>query len=74
MRAIGGALAAIYLWIIWGSPPEIDWPHARPRNVLGLYLVTPLLLLAGPVWLCGWIATVFAPRKTRREKDREADL
>jgi hypothetical protein len=61
---IGAALAAVYLLLMWESPPDIDWPHARLRSVVGLYLVFPLLLLAGPIWLFGWIAAFIAPMQS----------
>jgi len=72
--AIGAGLAAVYLLLIWDSPPEIDWPHARLRSVVGLYILTPLLLCAGPVWLFGWIAGFVAPVRSTSKKDRETDL
>jgi len=78
--AIGTALAAVYLLLMWESPPDIDWPDARLRSVMGLYLLLPLVLLAGPIWLFGWIAAFVAPMKHSqkvqdiRKKDRETDL
>ena len=71
---IGAALAAIYLLLMRESPPDIDWPHARLRSVVGLYLLFPLLLLAGPIWLFGWIAAFVAPMQSTNKKDREIDL
>jgi len=68
------ALAAIYLLLMRESPPDIDWPHARLRSVVGLYLLFPLLLLAGPIWLFGWIAAFVAPMQSTNKKDREIDL
>jgi hypothetical protein len=65
---IGAALAAVYLLLMWESPPDIDWPHARLRSVVGLYLLFPLLLLAGPIWLFGWIAAFVAPMQSARKK------
>jgi hypothetical protein len=62
--AIGTALAAVYLLLMWESPPDIDWPDARLRSVMGLYLLLPLVLLAGPIWLFGWIAAFVAPMNT----------
>jgi hypothetical protein len=79
--AIGTALAAVYLLLMWKSPPDIDWPHARLRSVMGLYLVFPLLLLAGPIWLirlgrCLCRANAIRSKKVQdiRKKDRETDL
>ena len=66
--AIGTALAAVYLLLMWKSPPDIDWPHTRLRSVMGLYLVFPLLLLAGPIWLFGWVAAFVAPMRSARKK------
>jgi hypothetical protein len=66
--AIGAALAAVYLLLMWDSPPDIDWPNARLRSVMGLYLLFPLLLLAGPIWLFGWIAAFVAPTQSARKK------
>ena len=76
---IGAALAAVYLLLMWESPPDIDWPHARLRSVVGLYLVFPLLLLAGPIWLFVWIAALSRPcnpptKQSTNKKDRETDL
>jgi hypothetical protein len=72
--AIGAALGAAYLLLMWESPPEIDWPHARLRSVMGLYLLFPLLLLAGPIWLFDRIAAFVAPMPSANKKDRETDL
>ena len=47
-----------------GVTPDIDWPDARLRSVMGLYLLLPLVLLAGPIWLFGWIAAFVAPMNT----------
>jgi hypothetical protein len=59
---------------MWESPPDIDWPHARPRSVLVLYILFPLLLLTGPIWLFGWIAAFVALMQSTSKKDRETDL
>jgi hypothetical protein len=72
--AIGAALAAVYLLLIWESLPEIDWPRAHLRSVVGLYILTALLLCAVPVWLFGWIAGFVAPAHSTSKKDRETDL
>jgi hypothetical protein len=47
----------------------LDWPHARLGTVIALYLVFPLLLLVGPIWLFGWIAAFVAPTQPTREAD-----
>jgi hypothetical protein len=62
---IGAVLAAVYLLLMW----DIDWPHARLGTVIALYLVFPLLLLVGPIWLFGWIAAFVAPPQPTREAD-----
>jgi len=72
--ALGTALAVIYVFLIWDSPPQIDWPNARLRSVMGLHLLVPLLLFAGPIWLFGWIAAFVAPMRYNGKKDRETDL
>ena len=46
--ALGAAITLIYVALIWTSPPPIDWPHARLRSVLGLYILIPALLFGGP--------------------------
>jgi len=69
--ALGAVLAVTYSFLIWDAPPDIDWPHARLRSVVGLYLVAPVLLFAAPVWLCGWIATFIAPLRDNDKKDSE---
>ncbi|MGO9397799.1 MAG: hypothetical protein ACLP19_08155 [Xanthobacteraceae bacterium] len=53
---------------------QTDWPNARLRSVMGLYLLIPLLLFAGPIWLFGWIAAFVAPMRYNGKKDRETDL
>lgn len=30
--AVGAAFAAVYLLLMWESPPDIDWPNARLRG------------------------------------------
>jgi hypothetical protein len=74
--AIGTALAAVYLLLMWESPPDIDWPDARLRSVMGLYLLLPLVLLAGPIWLFGCCRANEHSQKVQdiRKKDRETDL
>jgi MFS family permease len=52
---LGAALASIYLFLAWELPPDMS--NARPRAVLFFYLVGPLLLLCGPMFLAGWIAS-----------------
>jgi len=71
--ALGAVLAVTYSFLIWDAPPDIDWPHARLRSVVGLYLVTPVLLFAGPGWLFGWIAAFIAPFRDNDEKGRESN-
>jgi hypothetical protein len=53
---LGAAAALLYLALISTVGPPIHWPHARARTMIGLYLLTPLLIFAGVVWLCFWIA------------------
>ncbi len=78
LRALGGALGAaialIYAALIWTLPPPIDWPHARLRSVMGLYLVSPALLFGGPAWIFFWIAARIAPLGYNEKNDRETDL
>jgi hypothetical protein len=52
---LGAALASIYLFLAWDLPPDMS--NARPRAVLFFYLVGPLLLWCGPMFLAGWIAS-----------------
>jgi hypothetical protein len=52
---LGAVLASIYLILAWDFPPDMS--NARPRAVFGFYLVLPLLLFCGPMFLAGWIAT-----------------
>ncbi len=79
--AIGTALAAVYLLLMWKSPPDIDWPHARLRSVMGLYLVFPLLLSRRPDLAIRLGRCLVAPMRSARKKckdirkkDRETDL
>jgi hypothetical protein len=43
-------------------------------GVMGFYLLFPLLLFAGPIWLFGWVAAFVAPMSSTNKKDRETDL
>ena len=57
---VGAAIALIYLALVWTTPPP-DLSHARPGAVFGLYVGIPILIFAGPVWLCNWIAARIDP-------------
>jgi hypothetical protein len=52
---LGAALASIYLFMAWDSPPDMS--NVRPRAVFNFYLTGPLLLFCGPMFLAGWIAS-----------------
>jgi hypothetical protein len=52
---LGAALASIYLFMAWDSSPDMS--NARPRAVFNFYLIGPLLLFCGPMFLAGWIAS-----------------
>jgi hypothetical protein len=58
IRALGvllGATVAVPLaYLMWTSPP--NWQHVRPSAAL-LYLLTPLLVFAGLVWMFDRIAS-----------------
>lgn len=58
---LGAALASLYLFMAWDSPPDMS--DARPRTVLNFYLTGPLLLFCGPMLLAGWIASRIDHRK-----------
>jgi hypothetical protein len=51
---IGASLAAVYLFLMWTSPP--DFSHSRPGAAFGMYVGLPLLFLLGPFWLADWLA------------------
>jgi len=58
---LGAGLAAVYLLVMWISPP--DFSHARPGAVLGMYLGFPVLLLFGPFWLADRLAAFVDKRR-----------
>jgi hypothetical protein len=72
--ALGAAIALIYVALIWTSPPSIDWPRARLRAVMGLYVLTPAALFGGPAWIFFWVAARIAPLGYNEKNDRETDL
>ena len=51
---LGVGLAALYIFIMWVSPP--DFSHARPGAAIGMYIGLPLLCLFGPFWLADRLA------------------
>lgn len=58
---LGAAAALLYVAFILNSGPPIHWPHTRARTLMGLYVLTPLLIFAGAVWLFSWIAAHIDP-------------
>ena len=71
--ALGAALALIYLYMICDAPPTIDWPRARLKTVVGLYVITPALLIGGAFWLSSRLANLIAPPAATATNDKEAD-
>ena len=65
--AIGTALAAVYLLLMWDARGH-RLAACALRSVMGLYLLLPLVLLAGPIWLFGWVAAFVAPMQSARKK------
>jgi len=58
---LGAGLAALYIFIMWVSPP--DFSHARPGAAIGMYIGLPLLLLFGPFWLADRLAGFLDKRR-----------
>jgi hypothetical protein len=58
IRIVGGllgvGLAAVYLLMMWVSPPDLS--HSRPGAAFGMYVGLPILFLFGPFWLADWLA------------------
>ena len=59
---IGAAAASLYVFLMWGSPPDLSNVH-RLSTVIGLFIVTPLLLFFGPFWLADRLAAVIDRRR-----------
>jgi len=55
---VGAALAGIYLFLMWLSPPP-DWQHMKPRSFVIGYIGFPALIIFGSAWLFGWLARRF---------------
>jgi hypothetical protein len=58
---LGAALAAVYVFMIWVSPPDLS--HARPGSAFGTYVGLPLLFLFGPLWLADRLAAFIDKRR-----------
>ena len=68
----GAAVALVYEMLVLTSPPP-DWSHMRLRTFIGVIVMTPILIVAGAVWACGWIASRIDPDQTppdRQESGR----
>jgi hypothetical protein len=52
---LGAAFALTYGALLWTDPAP-DLSHARPRGIVGVYVIMPILLFGGTVWLFSWIA------------------
>jgi hypothetical protein len=63
---LGTALVLIYCALLWTDPVP-DLSHSRLSSVMGLYVVTPIMILGGTVWLFTWIAS-------RLDRDIAQDL
>ena len=62
---LSAATLAIYVYIIWSDPPNLSHSSGA-RELKGLeflYLVLPLVLLFGPVWVAGWLAKRIDPSR-----------
>ena len=52
---LGAAIVLIYGALLWTTPTP-DLSHSRISGVMGVYVVTPVLVFGGTVWLFTWIA------------------
>jgi hypothetical protein len=52
---LGAAFVLIYCALLWTDPAS-DLSHMRFRSIIGVYVVIPIILFGGPIWLFSWIA------------------
>ncbi len=65
---IGIAAAALYIYLLWSDPPDME----RVRGVVGLVFFLPLLILCGPIWLANWVAERIDPSRRNKDDDKPA--
>ena len=66
---IGIAAAALYVYLLWSDPPDME----RVRGTVGVVFVLPLAILCGPIWLANWVAVRIDPSRRSADADKPAD-
>jgi protein-S-isoprenylcysteine O-methyltransferase Ste14 len=66
---IGIAAAALYVYLLWSDPPDME----RVRGTVVLVFVLPLAILCGPIWLANWVAVRIDPSRRSKGADKPAD-
>ena len=60
--ALGAAVALIYEVLMCTAPPP-DWSQMHFRTFVNAYVVAPIVIFGGIVWLCSWIARRIDPNR-----------
>jgi hypothetical protein len=59
---IGAAVALLYEILMCTAPPP-DWSQMHFRTLVNAYVMAPIVIFGGIVWLCSWIARRIDPAR-----------
>jgi hypothetical protein len=60
--ALGAAIALLYEVLMCTSPPP-DWSQMHFRTFVNAYVIAPIVIFGGIVWLFSWIARRIDPNR-----------
>jgi hypothetical protein len=59
---LGAMIALLYEVLVCTSPPP-DWSQMHLRTFVNAYVIAPIVLFCGTVWLCSWLARCIDPNR-----------